>query len=279
MKSKWTRREFVATGSAGAIGTLLLAHLLSGATDPSSTNKEHRIHEIKLRTSTSLDEIRSFYHSLLGFSIKSQSETHCSFIAGLSLVTFLKTDNDATGAPFYHFAFNIPENMIGLVEKWLAPKTPIIEAPSHLRDSDYSNNIVHFGHWNAHSVFFYDPAGNVVEFIARHDLKNPSKSQRFESKDILYVSEIGLVTDDVNKLYNAISKQFGLYTYKGGSERFTAVGDEYGLILLMNSNTRAAFNQGRKRETYPTQIILNDNAGNEIWEAPGLPFTIASKKG
>ena len=57
-------------------------------------------------------------------------------------------------------------------------------------------DIVDYSHWNAHSIFFLDPGGNVVEYIARHDLKNGAPGA-FSSRDILGTSEIALIVDDV----------------------------------------------------------------------------------
>lgn len=47
-----------------------------------------------------------------------------------------------------------------------------------------------------HNYYFPHPAGNILEFIAREDL--PAKAgEDFRPEDILHISEIGLVVDDV----------------------------------------------------------------------------------
>ena len=77
--------------------------------------------------------------------------------------------------------------------------------------------MVDFSHWNAHSVFFYDPAGNVVEYIARHDLKNAAPGG-FGSADILYASEIAWIVDDVAATASTLKKVVGIDQYRGASE-------------------------------------------------------------
>ena len=55
----------------------------------------------------------------------------------------------------------------------------------------------------------------------------------FSWADILYVSEIGLVVDDVAAAADAIKDMAAVAPYKGGDGDFTAMGDEYGLLLVM----------------------------------------------
>ncbi len=93
----------------------------------------------------------------------------------------------------------------------------------------------HFRRWNAHSVFFWDPAGNVVEYIARHELADPpgvSPDRSFSSRDILYASEIAFVVDDVPSAGSALETAFSLRRYRNASEVFHAAGDERGLLLV-----------------------------------------------
>ena len=141
-------------------------------------------------------------------------------------------DSAGGRAPFYHFAFNIPENKIRKALDWQKARTPMLPIPERNRAAGFPPEVVDYRHWNAHSVFFLDPAGNVVEYIARHDLKN-GDTQPFSLGDILYVSEIGLIVDDVAAMAEAIKDIAAVALYKGGDGDFTAMGDEYGLLLIM----------------------------------------------
>jgi hypothetical protein len=60
---------------------------------------------------------------------------------------------------------------------------------------DYKSDIADFVNWRAKSVYFFDPAGNIIELIARFDLNNAS-SEKFSSEQFLSLSEIGLVFPD-----------------------------------------------------------------------------------
>ena len=95
-----------------------------------------------------------------------------------------------------------------------------------------------------------------MEYIARHSDTNPSDGA-FSAEDILYISEIGLVVNNVEEVYRDINSHFGIKKYSTSSNQFLAIGNELGLILLMGTNTKAAFNKGRKREIYDTEIFLN----------------------
>ena len=108
-------------------------------------------------------------------------------MAGQTVLTFELIDKKY-GRPFYHFAFNIPENKIEKAYEWQKIKTDIIH-PNPDFNWDSTKKIVHFSGWNANSIFFLDPAGNLLEYIARHDLKNANAAE-FSAKDILYAGDI-----------------------------------------------------------------------------------------
>jgi catechol-2,3-dioxygenase len=148
-------------------------------------------------------------------------------------MTFVNSSDTVDGRPpFYHFAFNIPENKILKALEWQKARTPMLYIPESNRATGYPPEVVDYSHWNAHSVFFLDPAGNVVEYIARHDLKNGDSSP-FSWGDILYASEIGLIVNDVAATAAMLTDVTGVSQYKGGNDQFMAMGDEYGLLLVM----------------------------------------------
>ena len=47
------------------------------------------------------------------------------------------------------------------------------------------------------------------------------------------MSEIGLVVDDVAAAAAGMKEMAAVAPYKGGDDEFTAMGDEYGLLLVM----------------------------------------------
>ncbi len=268
------RRKFIKHCGMISFASLINGHQLL-ASACSNPGPDELIKEIQLFTGIELFELIQFYHHKLGFEILKQSDTECSFRTGSSLLTFRKTNE--SNAPFYHFAFNIPENKIKQAEQWQKSKAAFISPPPHLLDEAYqSANIVHFRHWDAHSLFFYDPAGNVVEYIARHTLNNPAEGG-FTVNDVLYISEIGLVVDDVYSSSDSIAGPASLKQYQRASENFLALGDEKGLIIFFKEHTRAAFNKGKPRQTYGAEIAINKEIKHKNLQVANHPFNITSK--
>jgi hypothetical protein len=197
-----------------------------------------RILDLQLEASVSLHELQAFYRDVIGLRILDDQKDRLVIAAGKTTLTFIP----GTGTnPFYHFAFNIPENKIVSALNWQKERTPVLPIPERLRDNNYPADVVNYSHWNAHSVFYLDPAGNVVEYIARHDLKN-SAPGGFDSRDLRYVSEIGLIVDDVPSTASVVKKVAGVDQYRGGDENFMALGDEEGLLLIMKRGRILNFN-------------------------------------
>ena len=92
----------------------------------------------------------------------------------------------------------------------------MLSIPERNRAAGYPPDVVDYSHWNAHSIFFLDPAGNVVEYIARHDLKN-SDTSSFGWPDILYTSEIGLIVDDVEATAATLKTIATVEPYRAGA--------------------------------------------------------------
>ena len=174
--------------------------------------------------------------------------------------------------PWYHFAFNIPENKIRLAHDWQAERMELIPTPESMKDPDYPDTVRHFVNWNAHSVFFYDPAGNIVEYIARHDLDNRAEGP-FTPHDILYVSEIAFVADDVPKLAKQVQETFGLKQYKSSSEFFHFLGDEHGLILVFRKGRDTGTSDGNSFDVFPAHVEIRQETEFRHSE---LPYTIVN---
>ena len=230
------RRHFL--GSTAATAAFFAMHDLPlvGAqvmATPQDEPRRPRILSLELLTGAPLSAMRTFYGKTLDLRLLDERPDRFTVEAGETRMTFVSSQDTATGrAPFYHFAFNIPENKIVKALEWQKARTPLLSIPERNRAAGFPPEVVDYRHWNAHSVFFLDPAGNVVEYIARHDLKNGDSSP-FSWADFLYVSEIGLIVDDVTAAAAAVKEMAAVTPYKGGDGEFTAMGDEYGLLLLM----------------------------------------------
>ena len=241
MANQSSRREFLAS-SAGAF----LAMHSDGIPDhqkeapPGASSKgQVRLVSLELLAAAPLAEMKDFYHRLLGLPVLEERKDRLTIYGGDTRLTFV-AEKSGDQNPFYHFAFNIPENKIVAAHTWQKERTPLIPIPVKLRDPRYPDDVVDYSHWNAHSIFFFDPAGNVVEYIARHDLKNAQPGP-FGSTDILYASEIAFVVDEVASAATELRKVVGIDQYRGGSDQFVALGDEHGLLLVMKRGRVISF--------------------------------------
>ena len=182
-------------------------------------------------------ELTEFYRDILGLPVN-QDVDDLRIIVRDSELLFKKSSRG--DSPFYHFAFNIPCNKIEEAKSWLEQKVELIWM------EDYKSDIAEFVNWHARSVYFFDPAGNIVEFIARMDLKN-DESEPFSQKQILSISEAGLVFPKDELLSNTESMiddyQLNYFDKQPPLPQFKALGDDEGLFIIVPAN----------RNWYPTQ--------------------------
>lgn len=171
-----------------------------------------------------LTQTEYFYTSVLGLQSVSKNGASISFTIGHSILFFTETNKTN---PYYHFAFTIPANKIDEALQWLAPKVDIIPVTETEKIADFIS-------WNAKAVYFYDPSGNIVEFIARFDLKNSTENP-FDSSAILSISEIGLPVDDlVYRTETLVTAHYLSYFSKQPSRSdFTVIGDDNGLLIFV----------------------------------------------
>lgn len=253
---------------------IVMMHVPSPAPGSVRPPRMHRLAQCELKTAASLDAMRAFYGDRLGLQV-AQEGTSLTIKVGDTRIVFVH--DGAAGEPFYHFAFNIPENKIRLARDWQHERSPLLPIPERNRAQGYPPEVVDYSHWNAHSIFFFDPGGNVVEYIARHDLKN-AKDGPFSSRDILCTSEIGLIVDDVPAMAGPLQRDFLLPTYREASADFTALGDEHGLVLVMRRGRVLDFNpdsSAKAAQVFPTQIRLRAPAGVTL-RFDGFPYQVRS---
>lgn len=216
-------------------------------TEPGDPRKP-RILALRLLTATSLATMREFYRDRIGFAVTAESPTEVTFAAGATALTFVAAKpgqihsegGRGNGEPMYHFAFNIPRNAVRAARVWQLQRSALVPPRRELRDPAHADDVWHFRHWNAHSLFFFDPAYNIVEYIARHDLALESDDPvAFGTRDIVYASEIGFVfadgdrtPDEVPAATRTITERLGLQAYPRDAAPW-AMGDERGLLLCL----------------------------------------------
>ncbi len=186
------------------------------------------------------------------------------------LVKAGKTDIIFTQAPpnwmgQYHFCFNIPENQFLQAKVWLSKRIPL------LKDAQ-GNDEFKSESWNAASLYFKDTAGNILEFIARHDQKNATEIP-FNSEQILQVSEIGLPSKDVISFAKELCEKLGVSVYKQEpNETFTPIGDEDGLFILPVENRIWYPNTGVPARMLSLKVDVEAN-GKEF-KLSGVPYEV-----
>lgn len=203
--------------------------------------------------SNNIQQTATFYKDILDLPIIEKTKNSVSIQAGNSVLEFLENPEFKS---IYHFAFNIPENKLDEAIDWCKSKVDLI----FIEDQKVITN---FENWNANAVYFYDNNGNLLEFIARHDLDN-AQTEAFSSKAILNISEIGIVNENPLALGEQLIEQHGLefFSKNASSELFAAVGDDEGLLIMVKPD----------RNWYPTQTpsesnktaVRIENKGNKI---------------
>ncbi|MED5017115.1 ring-cleaving dioxygenase [Paenibacillus chibensis] len=186
-----------------------------------------RFLDVRLKTAE-LQPLKRFYEETLGVHVIEAGEDFFSLKIGKTRLTF---EVAAEGQPFYHVAFNIPENQFREAKAWLSDKVTL--------NREEGEDEADFVSWNAHAVYFEDPAGNIVELIARHSLDNAS-DEPFGASSLLCVSEVGIVQEDVIAFVDELLGQ-GFTKWREGSEDFVPVGDEQGLLIVVKKDRRWFF--------------------------------------
>lgn len=197
---------------------------------------------------TELEKQASFYTEVLGLPLLARTDHFFTLRTGRTLLTFERSDQPH----YYHFAFNIPSFQSREALDWLRERVTVLQ--------DGETELIDFVNWNAEALYFYDAAGNIVEFIARKNLKLIS-ARPFTAASITGLSEIGMPVAAVGRTFEWLHQKTGIGQYWGELENFCAAGDEQSLFIIVNETTKywyptdkparsapflAAFRQGDK---------------------------------
>lgn len=253
-----SRRSFLAWTAVAAAHQMLSQVPLLG-TQPAVGTAQPRLRQVHLKT-PSPGGLLEFYSEVLELPTQLGSEGLVVQI-GATQLSFSQGSDPA----IYHFAFNIPENKLESAMSWMRGRANLL-VPSW-----QEGPVVHFESWNADSVYFLDPAGNILEFIAHHPLKN-GRSGAFTRDDMLYTSEIGLVVEDFEVALQSLSKA-GLTPYMPPSRTFAAVGDPNGLFIVVSKDRVWLPTDAVRSAIYPTEVEFVAQAALEI-PFPGHPYRV-----
>lgn len=133
-----------------------------------------------------LDSLKLFYSQLLGLPVVTETNDHITLKIGSSKLAFATTT--LPQKPFYHVAFNIPAQQFNAAKDWLKERLTLA--------TEAGADEIQFSAWSSTSCYFEDPAGNIIEFIARksHSALN---AESFSPLDCLNISEIGVTVPDI----------------------------------------------------------------------------------
>jgi hypothetical protein len=202
-----------------------------------------------------METLKEFYSSILELPVLLDGKKQILIRVGSSDLIFMETK---TIEPVYHFAFNIPANKIEEAKEWLSYKVKLLWM------DDYKNDIANFVNWNAKSVYFYDPAGNILELIARFDLNNEN-DETFSSKQFLSINEVGLVFSQENferrnaELQTLYSLPY--FSKQPPLPQFRAIGDDEGLFVVVPEH-RNWFPTDKPAGMFPLDIHIVNNGRN-----------------
>ncbi|KQX15381.1 hypothetical protein [Flavobacterium sp. Root420] len=213
-----------------------------------------KLEYIQLQTNN-IKETELFYKDVLDLKIMEKGLNSLIIQIGSSVLKFIENPEFDS---IYHFAFNIPENKLEEAIKWCADKIDLILIED-------KRVIANFETWNANAIYFYDNNGNLLEFIARHDLDN-FQIKEFSSKSILNISEIGIVHEDPMELGEQLIESHDLMFFEKNfnSETFAAMGDDEGLLIIVKPN----------RNWYPTQTPSKSNKTGIIIKNKGAKIEL-----
>lgn len=190
--------------------------------------------------------------------------------------------------PRYHFAFDVPPDRFDAAVAW------IHERGGTLKNAEGSSRFHHDG-WNADSVYFNDPQGNILELIARHDRKPVETAgltagdderrhlaaRPFSWSELVGISEIGIGADSVADTVAVLQTRVpGLPVYDGqGSDQFTAVGDTEGLLIVARRGRIWYPNTGVPADHQPFEVLLEMKPGLHYrLTAPPYPVSVRPER-
>ncbi|MGB0176694.1 MAG: VOC family protein [Owenweeksia sp.] len=205
-----------------------------------------RLNHVKL-SSAHIDQLKYFYAEKFQFPVVKEEKSEITFELGRSRLTF--TENRLQNA-YYHFAFNIPHQQLEEALKWAKSRVDILTYDK--------KEIQDFPAWKARSFYFLDPAGNIVEFIARERIEEPARD-KFGVKSILNVSEVGIPVFQVSSAFKALNDKTGIEKFDYNDNTFCACGNDEGLFIIVDKAEKRWFPTEETARSFPLSVDFEEN--------------------
>jgi catechol-2,3-dioxygenase len=212
-----------------------------------------------------LDKQRAFYANTLGLPLTHTTQDSFTVQAGITTLTF---QQDAPGdSSLYHLAFTVPHQKWEQAKDWITARTHLL--------SEREKQEFFFSSRNAHSLYFPDPSGSILEFIGYKDMSTQDQATgTFSAQDILAVNEIGLVVNDVPVTVENLKKRLGFEIYRNAfSETFAITGDSNGMFIIVKEGRLWAPNNETPSIIAPVHVTLLGVQAQQIHLDP-YPYTI-----
>ncbi|TYR81834.1 glyoxalase [Priestia megaterium] len=201
---------------------------------------------VSLYTSV-LEEMKDFYVKHLGIKLLQEQEASFSLKIGQSELVFIQSKTNTN--PFYHFAFNIPANQFEEAKRWTMKKVTL--------NKEDGEDEVYFEAFDAHSLYFEDPAHNIVELIARHSF-SPNSDAPFSPDSLLTIGEMSVTTPNVKNVGQTLI-QGGIHVrnHRPLNDEFNFMGNK-GVYLLVGPPKRRWYFSNHHAEVHPLAIEMED---------------------
>ena len=200
---------------------------------------------------SNFEATKQFYLIHLAFPHTSEDENSFTIQAGQTTVTFRKAAEGET--PFYHFAFNVPSNQFNEAKAWASSKVT-------LSTEEEGYDEVYFENIDAKSIYFEDPAGNIVEFICRLSDATAS-AEPFSAASLQKMSEMSLAVQNKVEAFKLLN-DVGIFNRN--DEEITPTGltfmgerEDATYVLLVNEG-RTWYFSSKKAISYPLFITLTN---------------------
>lgn len=211
------------------------------------------------------EAVESFYVDTLGLPVVDQHDDRFTVDVGDSAVEFTRADDDTH--PFYHFTWDVPKNRFDEAKAWLRDRTKLLKSPS-------GDDEVYFETLDFHSVYFFDPAGNLGELAARHSLDTAS-DRAFDATELVHVSEVGLPVHDVVDAVETLESDTVLSRHPAADDinpEICPVGDDTGMFPIMKVGKKW-FMTDKPAEVHPVTVELGGDT-DDRYEFDDYPYTL-----
>jgi len=197
-------------------------------------------------------EVAAAYRAL-GFPVRTADDA-VEVAIGPSRLRFAP-DPGYLGA--HHLAFTVPTGSFAAARAWIGEHAQVI-AP------DGRDEFEGPGTWDSRSVYFRGPDAQVLELIEHRALAPDARATGpFRASDVVAVSEVGVVVDDVPAAVALLEEEVGLHPYGGfTTDGFAAVGDIHGLVILV-ARDRAWAPEGTQMAA-DVPVVVDAGLGRDI---------------